>query len=339
MRALVIGGGIFGICAAVELSKSGIETHLIEKNNKLMQEATSINQNRFHLGYHYPRSIATAKQCLQGIDSFKEYFGSVLINTRENFYAIGKNGSRVSFDQYLDFCKRLGLPYQEKYPATKILDPSGISGCIAVNEQIINLDKLKNKAETLLNKNSVKIYLNRKFKDSDQKDFQVIVNATYSNLNSVNKILKLPRRKFRYDVCNVPVLRLPKELSGVGITIMDGEFYSILPYGDTPYHLYWSVKDSAVRSVSTYPPKRNSKKNADYSDGRYIPLLKQSKLIDVLRVTKILRPDVELSDERITDLVDYGNGKFAILSAKLNTCVLTARKLSNVVKTNRFPRA
>lgn len=335
MKALVIGGGIFGVCAAIELSKSGIETVLIEKNDKLMHEATSINQNRFHLGYHYPRSIATAKQCLQGIDSFKDYFGSALINTRQNFYAIGKDGSRVTFDEYINFCKKLDLPYQEKYPRREILDPSEISGCIAVNEQLINLDKFRDKAETLLQKSGTKIYLNRKFNESDHKGFQIIVNATYSNLNSVNKILKLPRRKFRYDVCNVPVLELPKQVAGIGVTIMDGEFYSIIPYGDTPYHLFWSVKGSAIRSVSTYSPNSSSKKIAVYNDGRYIPLLEKAKLIKVLRVTKILRPDVELSDERVTDLIDYGNGKFAILSAKLNTCVLTARKLLKVVKNGK----
>lgn len=331
MKALVVGGGIFGVCAAIELSKNGIETNLLEKNDKLMQEATSVNQNRFHLGYHYPRSVATAKQCLQGVSSFKEYFGSVLVNPKENYYAIGKDGSRVSFSQYLQFCKNLGLQYQEKLPGSEILNPTGISGCIKVSEPVMNLARFKTKAEGLLKKSGAKIYLKRKFEESDASGYDIVVNATYSNLNNVNKILDLPRREFRYDLCNVPVLSLPKELSGIGITIMDGEFYSILPYGDTPYHLFWSVKGSALRSISTYPPARSSKKIADYNNGRFVPLLKKAKLVDVLRVTKVLRPDVELSDERVTDLIDYGGGKFAILSAKINTCVLTARKLVKLI--------
>lgn len=330
-KALVIGGGIFGVCAAVELAKSGVETHLIEQNNELMQGATSVNQNRFHLGYHYPRSAATAKQCLEGACSFKEYFGSALIDLKENYYAIGKSGSKVSFEQYKKFCKGLGLPYQEKYPSEQILNSSEVTGCIAVNEQIINLPKMKQIAEILLKQAGVKVLLNKKFEESDKKEFQFIVNATYSNLDIVNDILKLPVRKFRYDVCNVAVLKLPKQLSSIGVTVMDGEFYSILPYGNTPYHLLWSVKGSAIRSVSTYPPQNSSTKIADFRDGTYVPLLKQAKLVEVLRVVKVLRPDVELSDERVSDLIDYGNGNFAILSAKLNTCVLTARRIASIV--------
>ena len=80
-----------------------------------MLEATSVNQNRFHLGYHYPRSIATAKQSLEGIPSFMEYFSKALIPTKENYYAIGRNGSKISFEQYISFCKNLGLPLALKF--------------------------------------------------------------------------------------------------------------------------------------------------------------------------------------------------------------------------------
>lgn len=331
-RALVIGGGIFGVCASIELSKNGIETYLFEKNSRLMQEATSVNQNRFHFGYHYPRSVATAKQCREGIDSFKEYFNAALINPRENYYAISRDGSKTSFSKYIKFCKELGLPHDEKYPSENILNRSEISGCVVVNEQLIDLDKLKKIAESLLRKNNVKVFLNREFTGVDSQDFQIIVNATYSSFNYVNRMLNLPTRKFRYDICNVPVIKLPKNLSKIGITIMDGDFYSILPYGRTPYHLFWSVQGSTIRSEDIYPHQAKSHKIANYRDDTYIPLLKHAKLIDVLRTIKILAYDVEYSDERLTDLISYGNGKFAILSAKINTCVSTARKLVNVIK-------
>lgn len=331
-RALVIGGGIFGVTAAIELAKSGIDTYLFERGAKLMHGATSVNQNRFHLGYHYPRSAATAKQCLEGLASFKEYFAPSLVDVKENYYAIGKDGSRVSFEEYIDFCDELQLSYEEKFPSERLLNRAGVSGCISVKEQIINLDILKSIAENLLRENGVRIRLDKEYIKGDEKNYDIVVNATYSNLNSVNKMLGLVTKEYRYDICNVPVLKLPKDLSGIGITIMDGDFYSILPYAGTPYHLFWSVRGSATRYVSKSPPKRYPLKVADYNNGRYIPLLRNAKLVDVLRVTKILRPDVELSDERISDLVDYGYGRFAILSAKLNTCVLTARKIVESIK-------
>src|SRR3972149_3233444 len=234
LKALVIGGGIFGVCAAIELAKNGIEVHLFEKNAELMKGATSVNQNRFHFGYHYPRSFATAKQCLEGIDSFKEYFGSSLLDAKENYYAIAKKGSRVTFKQYLNFCEKLDLPFEERFPDEKLLKRSEISGCIKVPEQIINLKKMKTIAESLLKKYRVDIFLNKEFKAGDEKNYDLVINASYGNFNTVNKMLGLPIKTFRYDICNVPILRLPRELSGIGIIIMDGNFHSILPYGNTP---------------------------------------------------------------------------------------------------------
>lgn len=331
MKALVIGGGIFGICAAIELSKAGVDVELFEQDSELMQGATSVNQNRFHLGYHYPRSIPTATQCQEGASGFKEYFGSSLINIKENYYAIGKNGSRVSFEQYLNFCKSNNLPYTKKYPKALLLKRSRVSGCILVDEQIIDLLKFKRLAHDLLKKKKVKVYLKRMFKKGEGSGYDVVVNATYSNFNYINKMLGLPLRKFRYDICNVPIIETPRELAGVGITIMDGNFYSILPYGRTPYHLFWSVQGSTIRSEGIYPSQKKSHKIANYRDDTYIPLLKYAKLIDVLRTIKILAYDVEYSDERITDLINYGDGKYAILSAKINTCVSTAQKLASIV--------
>lgn len=332
MKALVIGGGIFGVCAAVELSKNGLETDLFEKRSKLMSGATSVNQNRLHLGYHYPRSIATAKQCLEGIRSFEEYFSDALVSPKENYYAISKKGSKTSFEHYLKFCKSLGLVYEEKYPNERILNKDEVAGSIKVGERIINLKKMKVTAKRLLTKNGVRVFTNREFKRTDRANYQVIVNATYSDINNVNRKLGLATRTYRYDTCNVPIVKLPSELLGVSVTIMDGDFYSILPYAGTPYHLYWNVKNSAQRHILDRPPKNQSSKIADYRNGRFVPLMKEARLVDVLRVTKILRFDVELSDERLTDMIDYGNNNFSILSAKINTCVLTARKLVSKLK-------
>ena len=46
---------------------------------------------------------------------------------------------------YINFCQKLGLITKEKYPHKDILNREKIAGCITVNEQIINLVKLKQK--------------------------------------------------------------------------------------------------------------------------------------------------------------------------------------------------
>ncbi|MEZ4918378.1 MAG: FAD-dependent oxidoreductase [Saprospiraceae bacterium] len=70
LDALVIGGGIFGCYAALYLAGKGMHVGLLEKEDRLFQKASLVNQARLHSGYHYPRSIATAAMS----DAHKERF-------------------------------------------------------------------------------------------------------------------------------------------------------------------------------------------------------------------------------------------------------------------------
>ena len=52
-----------------EKYKSKIQIDIFEKNTKLIQEAGSNNQHKLHLGFHYPRSMDTIKQVINGSKS------------------------------------------------------------------------------------------------------------------------------------------------------------------------------------------------------------------------------------------------------------------------------
>ena len=64
MNIAVIGGGFYGCYLS---SKLGIDYNvtIYEKSKKLMTGAATNNQNRLHLGYHYPRSRKTIEQILE----------------------------------------------------------------------------------------------------------------------------------------------------------------------------------------------------------------------------------------------------------------------------------
>ncbi|MBC7774884.1 MAG: FAD-dependent oxidoreductase, partial [Phycisphaerae bacterium] len=57
---VVVGGGIFGCYAALHLAGRGAKVAILEKEARLFQKASLVNQARLHSGYHYPRSVATA---------------------------------------------------------------------------------------------------------------------------------------------------------------------------------------------------------------------------------------------------------------------------------------
>ena len=50
---VIVGGGIFGIYAALYLARKGQKICLIEKEKELLKKASIVNQARLHSGYHH----------------------------------------------------------------------------------------------------------------------------------------------------------------------------------------------------------------------------------------------------------------------------------------------
>jgi L-2-hydroxyglutarate oxidase LhgO len=90
---LIIGGGIFGVYAAIYFAKSGYSVGLIEKEDDLFRKASIVNQARLHGGYHYPRSIATARMSDDHKDDLLQSIKILSIFPLKNYYAIEKYGS------------------------------------------------------------------------------------------------------------------------------------------------------------------------------------------------------------------------------------------------------
>src|SRR4051812_9521856 len=116
MDVLIIGAGLFGCCAAIELAQAGFNIDLIDSEADIMQQASRVNHNRVHLGYHYLRSIETAEQSLEGLISFMLNYGSAVESQFNNYYAIAKQNSRTSPDEFLNFCEKVGIHYDHAWP-------------------------------------------------------------------------------------------------------------------------------------------------------------------------------------------------------------------------------
>ena len=67
---IIIGAGIYGLYAARECGKRGENIILLEKDTAAFRRATYINQARVHMGYHYPRSVATAAKSAHYFERF-----------------------------------------------------------------------------------------------------------------------------------------------------------------------------------------------------------------------------------------------------------------------------
>ena len=70
MKIAIIGAGWFGCHLASELKNDGHSILLFEKEKDIFAGASGNNQNRLHLGYHYPRSESTIVQTINSYNSF-----------------------------------------------------------------------------------------------------------------------------------------------------------------------------------------------------------------------------------------------------------------------------
>lgn len=70
---------------------------------------------------------------------------------------------------------------------------------------------------------------------------QGVVNATYASTNIVSQLFNKPGFNLKYELCEVILCKVPDTLKDIGITVMDGEFFSIMPFGFSKYHTLTSV--------------------------------------------------------------------------------------------------
>ena len=76
----ILGCGIFGAMIALRLSENGFGVTVFEKELECLRGASFNNQNRLHLGFHYPRDVQTAKQCVRGFSRFCEEFSECIVS-------------------------------------------------------------------------------------------------------------------------------------------------------------------------------------------------------------------------------------------------------------------
>jgi len=333
---VIIGAGFYGCSIAIELRKQGKSVALLEKEPDIMQRASYANQARIHQGYHYPRSILTALRSRTNFDKFINEFSACVYSDFDKYYAIGKISSKVNAEQFRLFCNRIGAPIQ-KAPKNihSLFNPDLIENVFKVREYAFDSVKLKKIMLDLLDQEKVDIELGCHVKNISQLDKSLrvnfsnesegysldtkyILNCTYSGINQINESSNLQMVPLKHELTEMALVEMPKELVNTGFTIMDGPFFSIMPFPArslhslshvryTP-HCYWQDDaEKAFIDTTNYIkgnnyvniPKINSSYIHMLKDAeRYMPVLKDCKYADSIWEIKTILPQSEVDDSR-----------------------------------------
>jgi hypothetical protein len=95
------------------------------------------------------------------------------------------------------------------------------------------------KIKTILNNGK---YYVLKLEDSREFQTSFALNATYASVNQIHTMIGAPMLKIKYELCELILCKPSEKLKNVGITVMDGPFFSIMPFGKTGYHSLTAVR-------------------------------------------------------------------------------------------------
>ncbi len=115
-RIAIIGTGWFGCHIACALMREGYSVRLFERTDRIFSGASGNNQNRLHLGYHYPRSAQTRKEIRLTHDRFASVYPTKEVQS--NLFAVASD-SWIDLKSYLSIMRGENLPI-DQYPASQL---------------------------------------------------------------------------------------------------------------------------------------------------------------------------------------------------------------------------
>ena len=222
---VIVGSGWFGLYSALLLQEK-YNVIILEKNYDFFENSSNYNQNRLHLGYHYPRSYNTRKICLNGYYKFIEKFRDLIDFIDNNYYCISKE-SLLDFETY----KQIFNLQKYKHTFIKNICISNIDGdIINTQEKIINSEKAK---KYFNDKIKCEIKFNYMVKDIKQKNNKVIINDDIECdllIDCSYNQLGLSQKKYIYEnTISFIYERINFDDDYDSLTIMDGNFFSLFP--------------------------------------------------------------------------------------------------------------
>lgn len=252
---IIIGAGLYGLYSALFCGKKGQSVLVLECDSTPFRRATYINQARVHQGYHYPRSISTAMKSAGYFEKFNRDFAFCVNQEFNKVYATSAKYSWSSGAQFKKFCKAANIPCEE-LPPQKFFKDGMCDGVFLTREYTYDAMLLKDyylQQLSTLNNVTISYGVNITSIERDADSYVVhteqsqsfstgfLLNATYAGTNQILEMLGYEKFGIKYELCEIILCEVNDALREYGFTVMDGPFFSIMPFGKTGLHSLTSV--------------------------------------------------------------------------------------------------
>ncbi|MFT7507234.1 MAG: hypothetical protein ACI92I_000377 [Acidimicrobiales bacterium] len=350
-KIAVIGGGVFGCTTAITLAREGFSVDLFEKGSDIMQAASGINQYRMHRGYHYPRSAETITSCSEATPEFEAEYADAIVDTHTHYYAIAKDGSFLSGQEYLAVLDKHHLPYKVVKPAH--INHDAVDVVVEASENLYDPYVLTKVLRERLASNAVQTHFNRDIDVDDLSEYDFVVVATYAASNSVFDQRPEAQREYQFEVCEKIVIETPKEMEGVSTVVMDGPFTCFDPLGNTDTgvmgHVVHAIHHTSIGVTPDIPhelreylnngiiekPKNTRASLFLEAASYFMPSLKDAKHVGSMFTVRTVLPRVDDTDTRPTIVSTVDDRIITIYSGKVGNSVRAARDALALIKSRQ----
>lgn len=358
----VIGCGIFGAEVAIAAAEAGFSVVVYEAAEQILTGASWNNQNRLHLGFHYPRDLETGRQSIRGFQRFVERYPACIRAGFPNAYFIADEGSFVTPAQFLSFCEELGAEYTPIKASEFPVEVRGAASGVLCKEVVYDCGRLRELVRQRLQRSGVAVRTGQavqalaqdgdgyrlRLRDGSSTHVDRVVNCSYADINRLTDQLRHTtlEREFEYTVVPIFELDMPK----VGITIMDGPFMTVLPYGQSDQFLLYAVRNTVVaRQVqqqldsewlnpATSPfaamDKRAFFEGMIEACARFVPALANARSVGFLQGPRMVLARNDATDARPSLINSYG-GYHTVFAGKIDHCVWVAEEVRDRLLASR----
>lgn len=260
---IIIGAGLYGLYAALYCAKKRQQVVLLEMDREPFSRATYINQARVHKGYHYPRSLSTAQKSAGYFRRFVEDYPFCIHSEFQQIYATSRHFSWTDAREFQKFCRAAGIPC-EPLPVDRYFKEGSCDGAFLTEEYTYDAHILRDYyLEELARYRNVELLCGRQIQrivkkpdcyeiyamyqgKEERYEAPFVLNATYASVNQVLGLIEgmddSPEPfRIKYELCEIILCKVNDRLKDIGLTVMDGPFFSIMPFGRTGCHSLTSV--------------------------------------------------------------------------------------------------
>ncbi|MCR6652801.1 MAG: hypothetical protein NVV73_15545 [Cellvibrionaceae bacterium] len=167
-----------------------------------------------------------------------------------------------------------------------------------------------------------------------------VFNCTYSGLNQIEGDFPKIKTGLKHEITEMALVELPDTLRGIGVTVMDGPFFSFMPFPARNLHTLSHVRYTPhanwgdIKGINPYAAlsqySRTTRVDRMIRDvGRYMPLFFSAKYVDSLFEVKTILVKNEGDDGRPILFEAHAEmlGCYSILGGKIDNIYDVYEKL------------